>query len=869
MPDFDEEVEEAPAADEEEINLPIRRRRRRSLQEFMQLGGYEITSNTGEISITPEFVAAFDRALQSEELSKNSIESLYGELKRLIIYHPENAPQVFQLFEHVLQSDKNTYTSLYHLYGDLHDIIEEKPEFAPQAFKMFEQALQSDKNMGESISAAYSNLKKIIKEKPEFASQAFKLFEQALQSDKNKEKSISEVYYNLRQIIEEKPEFTPQALQLFEQALQSDKNSYDSVQSANTALMNISKENPKLIHQVLKLYSQILNKNHSISNETLENLHKLSEQFPAWKAQISAISMVDFSIRSFDDFKKYIEEQENFNFESLDDITLSRNDLKSITFKNIAVPASENSDLGEEKLCRNLIWALQFCGTFSQKSFWAQQAAKLQNPEKVATILSPNIQDTEIFYLAINNPIVASKFINMRISRRMRSIRINSDLCLILLKYTSEIKEHAVPILKEILRPSVFNAYIAHKEQIDKMPRKRTFLNVLQERAINKEANFFDAFTEKLRAIAAEPQFAGDRYYENLSDSLKKDEKGFRARAEELFTQMLKEKDKYATSQANNEDNFYIRKIFPELAERWAKDNPISEDDIQYAISRAHKTHKVAKEVYADEDLKKENSSLLDDILEANPDNISQVRTAVELFYSLNVRPIRTLMPLIKRKKEMPDWMIPIVINAYQIGVISLERLGGEKDLFDACKTWKVYAPIDKKNAVAIGKMQLPWRLVAIGAYKKVQRDLGTSAPLPKDKHELYWQEFAYAQKMGINEAVKTYVDNRRSNRKRLLGLMYGNRFTSDEMQMLTYNTSIATVDELNVSAFQRATNVLLELEWQRLGYGDKISDFYRKNREKIEELSQEGSEGNLYVQDKRGNNIDFIRQKIKNSLIS
>ncbi len=690
----------------------------------------------------------------------------------------------------------------------------------------------------------------------QFKSQKFlRAFNKALKSG---DKMVHSIYGALGRLTNRFPELAPQTFSLFEQAIEINKNDITLTGFARKTLFSIIRNNPELAPQALKLLPKTLQL-YKIPfydlQSVINSLEETIDTYPAARAQLSSASMIDFSIKSFDDFKQYISDNDPQSLEFLDDMNISRNDLKSNAFKGM-INSSANIH-NPEKLYRNLIYAHQFCTTKNEKIFWAQQAAKLQDDHYLKNLFKGSMGIEQAIRL-INHPTFSSGYIS-----RLDALHALSS--------TSTVPEHAFSSFKQIMRPSLFNAYMEHKSQIDAMPRKDIFLSVIDKRCISKEANFFDAFTDKLRDIAAEPQFAGGIYYEAFSVSLKIDEKGFRTRAEELFTQMLKEHDKYATTEPNQNNNNYILKMFPDMFERYAELHPIAEDDIQYAISRAYKAKKMAKLIYNDPEIKEGNhdSRLLKDIIVANPDNIDQVRKTIQLFYTLNDRPNTycsscndyypiSILPITKRE-DIEEWMMPLIIDAYNNGVISKDRLGSAKDLFDACKTWKLHPSISKKDAVTIGKMPLQWRLVAIGAYKKVQQDLETYAPLPKDKRELYWQEFAYAQKMGIKEAVKTYVDNRRSNRKRLLGLMYGNRFTGDEEQMLINQTSVSTIDELKVSAFQRATNVLMDLEWKRMGYGDRISDFYRKNRDKIEELSKEDSQASLYVQDKHGNDIDFM----------
>lgn len=701
----------------------------------------------------------------------------------------------------------------------------------------------------------------IAEDLEQFKSQKFlRAFNKALKSG---DKMVHSIYDELIRLTNGFPDLAPQTFSLFEQAIEINKDNIILTEYARNTLFSIIRNNPDLAPQALKLLPKTLQLDKIPFYDLQSAIISLEETidiYPATRAQLSSVSMIDFSIKSFDDFKQYISDNDPQSLEFLDDMNISRNDLKSNAFKGM-INSSANIH-NPEKLYRNLIYAHQFCTTRNEKIFWAQQAAKLQDGHYLKNLYNDST-GLEKAILFINHPIFSNENI-----QRFDALHA--------LAVTSTVPEYAFPSFKQIMRPSLFNAYIEHKSQIDAMPRKDIFLSIIDERCISKEANFFDAFTEKLRAIAAEPQFAGDRYYENLSDSLKKDEKGFRARAEELFTQMLKEHDKYATTGPNQNNNYYISKIFPDMFERYAELYPISEDDIQYAISRAYKAKKIAKLIYNDPEIKEGNydSRLLKDIIVANPDNIDQVRRTIQLFYTLNDRPYtygsscnnyypKFILPIAKRE-DIEEWMMPIIINACVRMVINKDRLGSAKDLFDACKTWKLNPTISKKEAVRIGKMPLQWRMVAVGIYNKIQKAVQNEIyglkPLTKEQRELYWQEFAIAQKMGIKEAIKTYADNRQSNRKRLLGLMYGNRFSNDEMSMLINETSVSTIDELKVSAFQRATNVLLDLEWKRCGYGNRISDFYRQNIDKIDEINQSDDYSkSLYVKDDKGNSINFL----------
>lgn len=200
----------------------------------------------------------------------------------------------------------------------------------------------------------------------------------------------------------------------------------------------------------------------------------------------------------------------------------------------------------------------------------------------------------------------------------------------------------------------------------------------------------------------------------------------------------------------------------------------------------------------------------------------------VDLFYHMNVRPdtynssYNNFYPEnLKNMTDLEEWMYPVIVRAVRDGVVSPSRLGGGKDLFAACKAWRINSKMPKAIAEQVGEMSLAKRMVAgaivddmaraqIQAIKKdaskeelinraAYRDDDTSffasveAGVNYNKELIpeFWKEMSKAQEMSFAEAMKTYVPDTSINRKRFVAAMLeemGVENTDDKYQQTYKN---------------------------------------------------------------------------------
>lgn len=599
---------------------------------------------------------------------------------------------------------------------------------------------------------------------------------------------------------------------------------------------------------------------------------------------------------NFDEFAKWTREfsekaqaPESFDFEELTESELKSKAILG-KFDREDLLLNDFSQENDELRAEALYGALNFLDseTHYENKLWSVEAAKINDPLITQSLIDliKRKYDFKTGSDAANydrvfvpeDLLLSWAFNNNQVWKAFEGYLSQTELSplsvLTALGRTPQIDNKLLPLVKNTLGENFTSTYLEFKELIDFSPRKDLFISKLK--GYTNEADFLDAFTINLKEIASEDQFAGNDDWGAIGASLSIDEKGFRQRAEELFLQMLEHREDYITSRPNNHNNTFIRKNFPDLVKLYEDNFSISKEDIIETVRFCHQAKRIKNLIHQEieqnnEKLKNQDPRLLRDIIDCVPQNMDEVEQLINCFKAMNERPEtygssynlyypEDIYPIIKR--SFPEWMVPIVINACLIGVISDERLGGQKDLFDACKTWKINPYIWKKEAVAIGKMPLPMRMIAGGVFAKIQKeiqpDLRPQKPLKKEHRERFWQEMKLAQEMGYERAIQTYVKDSLKNRKRVAGLLFGSRLSSHEEAALIGNVSIKNLSTLKTGAFHKAVNVLLDLEWKNAGYGDRISDIYRQNITEIEAEKIKIDESPLYVKDKNNDVTDL-----------
>jgi hypothetical protein len=195
-----------------------------------------------------------------------------------------------------------------------------------------------------------------------------------------------------------------------------------------------------------------------------------------------------------------------------------------------------------------------------------------------------------------------------------------------------------------------------------------------------------------------------------------------------------------------------------------------------------------------------------------------------------------------KLAQKLPDAPLWVVRTAYKAGV-NLDRPGGEIDLFDAAKAWKVSPLIPKKEAVRVGRME-PWkRMVAAGIFEQKARDLGVSYSYEddgqvrfnypenerfsgkwgragwesqKDVREAFWGELNQALCLGREAALEKYMKDSKGNRRRVLDLFHNEReLDSEAVTTLVNNVPANSLMDFDFEAWKAAETAIGE----KLGY--------------------------------------------------
>ena len=469
-----------------------------------------------------------------------------------------------------------------------------------------------------------------------------------------------------------------------------------------------------------------------------------------------------------------------------------------------------------------------------EQFFWSNEAGKLSAADAEKLIDELNNYDTHSYdtisynmklIFALKNDVAWDEYNN-----KFRNI--NDVELLQALSYVDDVKDKHLPLMNEVWGEDFTKAYIKNKKIIDKTPRKHNFIKLI-ELNDNILRNFLGEYTLQLKGLTSS---FGEVPTDDdcLSNALQKE--GFRDAAKELLLKMLANKEQYINKERNYHNNAFIKRNFPDLIEFATKEvhQEITLQDITDISTRCFKEAKIAYQIREADELKRENSLLLHNIVETLPDNIDQVKKCVELFNNLNGRPEtysssynyyypRDIIPLIK--KDLPEWMIPVIINARDIGVVSFERLGSNENLFDAAKTWKINPQIWKKDAEAIGKMPLPARIVAGSVFDKVNAEKQQQDKT--QQKEIFWQEMKKAQDMGWTQAIKYYCKDNAQTRGRILSFYHPN---IDEDMQKALRSCVHINDLIGIDVAQLDKNIQLLEEVLGIKKTEILGDYQEDN---------------------------------------
>ncbi len=483
----------------------------------------------------------------------------------------------------------------------------------------------------------------------------------------------------------------------------------------------------------------------------------------------------------FEDFKSEMLKQKNF-IPSIDYDDLSEAALNS---KSILGPISPN--VGKDGIqVKDLLAGLDVVvyGDCYKKAFWSEMAAELDDKDAEYLIDALNkyfernsLSDETIAELtltfALKNEDAWQEYSQHFFERN----NISAMELLYALRFAPRVKEEFIPLMHKILGKEFSDLYIENKELIDKTPRKQNLLNLLTVPR-SQRANFLDYFTKKLEKLTTD--FGENEYdFYCISNALKKE--GFLEAAHKLFAEVMTNKNSFIRGSYNEHSNAFVRGTFPDLAAQVDEAFPIkiSREQLEAASKKSFHEARILREAALLPEFKDCERQLLIDSVKAGVRDIDELKEVVRLFYKFNERSIfygsrsdtvypNVLIPLLRGKA--PEWMYPIVAIAVNSQVISPERLGSVKNLFDAAKAWQMNPLIPKKDAEKIGRMPLESRMVAGAIFTRLSKRLYT----PRSQlSEDFWHEMKKAQDMGWKNAIFQYCYDNAETRGRVITLYH------------------------------------------------------------------------------------------------
>ena len=504
---------------------------------------------------------------------------------------------------------------------------------------------------------------------------------------------------------------------------------------------------------------------------------------------------------------------------------------------------------------------------------WSEMAGKINDEGRTKALLSL-LKSHYNFDGENKSRLLLTMLLNNEDARKMEdkflhSSQLERSELLHALSRSSQITPETRELLNNSMGAAFTELYEENKRKIDQTPRKDLLCAILGD--YTSESDFFTTLTEKLKDIAQEPQFAGHRYWECLSDSLEKNETEFRKRAFEEFQKLMAEQNKenglYIPERRDFVgNNQFFRETFPELVDAYHEQKKLPSQKLDLAIDYCNRVYTIKKTLlkntkgmyssadgtYKDMIL---DGRLIEDVARLGNVNAEQALRVVDLFYKTNLRPETygsdynmyypaQIAPVVKR--NFPEWMNLPIMKAVKNGIIKTDRLGSEKNLFDACKTWEINPYIWKKEAEVIGRMPLRTRIVACGIYSQMMEAEKNATgnnyqvqPLDKSKKEQFWNTFKQAQDMGMDKAMEIFARDSTPNRRRALTLLNNKRISAHEADVVTRFLSVGNISSCKINHFQRAVNTLMDLEWREEGKSGTISQIYRKNIKELEDPSK------------------------------
>lgn len=328
-------------------------------------------------------------------------------------------------------------------------------------------------------------------------------------------------------------------------------------------------------------------------------------------------------------------------------------------------------------------------------------------------------------------------------------------------------------------------------DEIIKLPYKKMFFETITKDNSNApEANFLDAFTDKIRDLAMK-KYGQEDWYTSISEAAKNPE--FMKECDNVWEEMFAEADKYATYRPNEHNNAYIRQMFSDKAEQLHEFVTTQKiGDFAEVLDETIKYHqKVGKMMAALREYSKDNEvsfngNLHFDLVDAGIETKKEAKRCLDIWQSANERPDRYGSPYneysvrqiaqIAKSNVMQDWMYPVMMDAIEKGGLTMSegRMPSERTLFDCCKAWKINPAMPQRLAKFVGTQSLKGRMLAGAIFDKMVTDGKTTPEEWRDNkvlHEKFYEELARAEKMPREKAFQQYIPNTPVNRKRVIGM--------------------------------------------------------------------------------------------------
>lgn len=301
----------------------------------------------------------------------------------------------------------------------------------------------------------------------------------------------------------------------------------------------------------------------------------------------------------------------------------------------------------------------------------------------------------------------------------------------------------------------VVNAITERADEIIKLPYKKMFFETITKDNSNApEANFLDAFTDKIRDLAMQ-KYGQEDWYTSISEAAK--DPKFMEDANQVWDKMFAEADKYATYRPNEHNNAYIRQMFPEKTAQLHEFVTTQKmGDFVEVLDDAIKYHQqVGKMMAAIREYSKDNEvsfngNLHFDLVDAGIETKKEAKRCLDIWQSANERPDRYGSPYneysvrqiaqIAKSDVMQDWMYPVMMDAIKKGGLTMSegRMPSERTLFDCCKAWKINPAMPQRLAKFVGTHSLKGRMLAGAIFDKMVTDGKTTPEEWRDNKVLH-----------------------------------------------------------------------------------------------------------------------------------